>query len=119
MSGKQYLFAVQVRQRHVCGESLFRMYQNVCRSRFRVDSLQQFTKRHSVPAVVKTAPASHAMEITESLDSGQGAEILPAQGLRRVHPSVDPKIPSLRIKPGDRSVVQDRPLEGQRLPRRQ
>jgi len=59
------------------------------------------------------------MKITRDLDRGQAVELLPAQTQRLLDESGDAEIPSLRIEFRDRAVLQNRPLEGERLPGRQ
>ena len=55
------------------------------------------------------------MEVAGALDFGQRVEFLPVQSQWVINQSSDSQVPGVGVEPGDRSVVQDRPFERERL----
>lgn len=115
MGGEQYFFPVKVSQGHVGSESLFGVNQDAGRFRLGMDSGQQFAESHAVPVVVEAAPSGHTMEVAGALDFWERVEFLPAELERRINQAGDGEVPGLGIKPRNRTVVQNRPFQGERL----
>src|SRR5262249_44141289 len=92
---------------------------HVLRLRLEPDQLQHFLKRNALPVIIKAAPARDAVEVTVGLGRGQAVELLPGQPHRLLHQPSDTEVPACRVKTRHRAIVQHRPLQRERLPRRQ
>src|SRR5579864_7367162 len=82
-------------------------------------STQDLLKRHPLPVVVESAPTSHAMKITMPFHLRKRIELTPTPPHGSFHHPINAEIPELGIKPRNRSIMQNRPLQGERLARRQ
>jgi hypothetical protein len=114
----QHLFPIQIRERHVGGISLLGMHQNITCFGSRLDKLEDPRHRHSAPPIVESTPARHTMKIAGPLHSRKLRELCPSPTRRIRNQSINAKIPCSRIKSRHRPVMQNRPLQGQGLPRR-
>src|SRR5262249_9637623 len=95
------------------------MYQYILGLRFRLSASQDFAHGNAGPAVVEAAPTRDAVKVACGLDARELIEFFPVQAERMLDKSGDAKIPMRRIESWNRPVMQDRPLQRKRLPRRQ
>src|SRR5262249_2061056 len=116
MRRKQYLFAIQIGERHICRVSLLAVNQNVTCGRFRMHSLEDLPKGDSNLSIVKAVSTGNAVEVTHMLNFGERIEFGPGPSHGSIDQSVRSKVPSRRIKPRHRPVLKHRPLQGEGLP---
>lgn len=119
VSREQDIIPIQVCQRNICRIPLFGMNEHMARLRFQTDEFKHLAKSDPFPGIVKSAPARDAMEITYRFDLWKQVELLPGEADRNFNRSPDTEIPGTWIKTRDRTIVQDRPFQCERLPRRQ
>ncbi len=73
---------------------------------------------HALPGRVELAPAGHAVDVGGDGLAGQGLELVPGEGERRVDLAPDPEVPGGQVGVRHRAVMQDRELVGPVLARR-
>src|SRR5579862_3583065 len=109
----------QILERHIRRITLLGQHHHIFRFRLRVNQFHHFRTRHAFPPHVKPAPSRHAVHIRRHLLHRQPRKFIPTQPQRLVHQPSHAKIPSLRIESRHSPFMQHRPLQRQRLPRRQ
>src|SRR6266852_1630776 len=82
LRGEQHIITVEIDQRNIECEPLLRQYQNVLCLGFESNKFEDFPESHTLPVIVKAAPARHAVKITSGFDPGQTTDIVPAQPQR-------------------------------------
>src|SRR5437588_3992370 len=116
---EQYLVTVEISQRHIGSEALLGVDQNILCLRLELHQVEHFLEGDALPVIIEAAPACDAMEIAVRPYSRQPIELLPAEPHRLLYQPANAEVPFSRIKARHRAIMQDRPLQRERLPRRQ
>src|ERR1700746_850942 len=107
--------AIEVRERHVRGVSLFCMDQNVARAWLSLSATQHLSKRDALPAIVEATPSRYAMKVTHDLDLRKFVEFLPGPADGSFDQTIYTEIPALRIETRHRSILKNGPFQREGL----
>jgi len=118
-AGEEVLLAVEVVERQIGGKAVLGRDQHVGRLRLRPHLSQHIAHGNTFPHVIELRPPCNAVDIVLSLDVRQGEKLLPGPGKRCFDQPIDLEGPCFEVDPWDVPVVQYRPLEGERLARRE
>jgi hypothetical protein len=116
---KQNIGPQQILQGHVSRITLFRQNQSKPRLRLNHHQFHHLGEKHALPVVIQTAPPRNTMKIRSNFRRRQPAKLLPTQTPRHIHQPRNLEIPLRLIEVWHLPRMQHRPLQCQRLPRRQ
>ena len=107
--------ASEVGERDVGGVALFGEDEGVLGGRRGLDEPKDLGEEDTSPAIVEAAPAGDAMEVRGDFGLRQGEKFLPGKFCRSGNFAGDFEIPGGFVEMRDAAVVENRPLEGERL----
>src|SRR5260221_6900802 len=118
VGGKQEVLLQNNFQWQVDRESVFSMLHHMRSARL---DLEQALLHHcfdgdTFPQSVKFAPARHAVNIHLDFGARQFVELIPYPALFLLHFTPDTKVPSGRVKVWNRTIMENRKFESERLP---
>ena len=113
--GKQDIVAVEVWERDVGSESLLGVNEDESSAKLQLHATENLAKSHALPSIVEATPAGDAMKIARDPHPWQRLKLAPGEAQLRFDGTVDPEVPSFGIEARNGTVVQDWPLQGERL----
>src|SRR5271166_2217974 len=119
LEGKKHAGTLEVFQRNIRGVALFGENQDEFRARLQSNAFQHVSEKHTPPVVVEATPASDTVKIAGHLRFRRGAKFVPRKAQRLFHQSANFEIPFRRVEVWHAARVQHRPLQSERLSRRQ
>src|SRR5207245_1586233 len=108
---------LEVGEGDICRVAFFGQQQRELRPGLGFDELQNVRKEHAPPMIVEAAPARHAVKIGNHLGLRQGAKFFPREPQGLFDFAGNLKIPRRWIEDRDAAVVQNGPLQRERLTR--
>src|SRR5438445_5575995 len=117
--GDHRLLVFERFERDVRGEALLRVGDHKAGARLRLDQLGEIAPVDAAKARVETAPAGDAVDVDRDVARRQLLQLLPGERDRILDLAEDLEVPGREVGVGHGARVQDGPLLGQVLPRRQ
>src|SRR6516165_547867 len=119
MCRQQHVVTIKISKRDIGGVALLGVCEQVLRRLLRNCQFHDLPEGNSLPLIIEAAPARHTMEVACNRDPRKAAEVFPRKLDRILYQTKDTKIPTRRFETRNRSLVQNRPFQGERLPGRQ
>ena len=115
--GEHHVVVIEDGQGHVRRVALFGMGKDVGRGRSHLGEFQDLLDRDAFPDSIQFRPARDAVDVRLDRLAGQGLELVPSQGERRIHLAVDLEVPFREVRVRYGSIVENRKLLGAVLAR--
>src|SRR5437763_12511104 len=119
MSRQQDTITIKISERDIGCVSLLRMYEHVLCVRTWLNAREDLPHSNAGPAIIEAAPAGYTVEIAGALDTRELVEFFPSEVERMGDQSSNAEVPMCFVESGNGSIVQDRPLQRERLSGRQ